>query len=418
MERLKNSGDVTYLKKRNDELSSQLRETRREETALKNRLKIAEEKIKELSCELRELRASVDFGLPPAGLDRSARTKSGPSTSSAMVTRAPIPSGNTTRPLTPKKNKSSRGKTNERTTSMMESLQDCEGQLNIMYEDRMSRFEELLAQMRSDLYGLMEALSEKVRKTTSAVDPPKRGVPRIISDVQLVPPRTTSNRDSTNLDWADDASDLEPWTEVTAHRKKKSVRLEVPADNETEPAPVIVDKSNINTRLRPQSVGSVRRRPPKNAAVAIKISSDGPSYAEIIKCAREGVDLKQLGIQNPRMRRAANGGVLIEILGPEGTVKADSLATRLREVIGGDATVSRPIVKADIRISGFDDSVIKDELIAIVTDVGGCLASDVRVGISRQMKNGSNMTWVQCPLAAASKLARKSKLNWLVGSIL
>jgi len=74
------------------------------------------------------------------------------------------------------------------------------------------------------------------------------------------------------------------------------------------------------------------------------------------------------------MCRAANGSVLIEISGPEG---ADSLALRLREVIGDNAIVSRPVMKADIRITGFDESVIKDEIIIVVTKFGNCLASDV-----------------------------------------
>jgi len=111
------------------------------------------------------------------------------------------------------------------------------------------------------------------------------------------------------------------------------------------------------------------------------------------------------------MRRAANGGIIIEIAGPEGANKADTLASRLREVIGGSAVVSRPIVKADLKISGFDESVIKDEIITALTELGDCLASDVRVGSFRPMRNGLIMTWVQCPLSAALKISRQGKLN-------
>jgi len=80
-------------------------------------------------------------------------------------------------------------------------------------------------------------------------------------------------------------------------------------------------------------------------------------------------------------------------------------------VIGSNASVSRPVVKADVKISGFDDSVIKDELITIITEVGSCLASDVRIGQFRPMRNGLNIVWAQCPLAAAIKLSRKAKIN-------
>jgi len=75
----------------------------------------------------------------------------------------------------------------------------------------------------------------------------------------------------------------------------------------------------------PSSSG--RWKPPRNAAVAIKASAEGLTYAEIIKQAREKVNLKDLGIINPRMRRTANGGVIIEILGPKGASKADILAS-------------------------------------------------------------------------------------------
>jgi len=111
------------------------------------------------------------------------------------------------------------------------------------------------------------------------------------------------------------------------------------------------------------------------------------------------------------MRRAANGDVLIEISGPERASKADALATCLRDAIGGSAVVSRPVVKADMRITGFDDSVIKDEIITVITELGGCLASNIRIGPFRQMNNGLNMTWIQCPLFAALKVSRKGRVN-------
>jgi len=71
----------------------------------------------------------------------------------------------------------------------------------------------------------------------------------------------------------------------------------------------------------------------------------------------------------------------------------------------------------DVRISGFDDSVFKDELITIITEIGKCLASDVR-GQFRPMQNGSNI-WIQCPLTAAIKFSRKDKVNvgWSIARV-
>jgi len=72
----------------------------------------------------------------------------------------------------------------------------------------------------------------------------------------------------------------------------------------------------------------VFRRDYQETTVVIKTNSDGLSYADVIKRARREVDL---GIANLRLRRA-NGGILVEIPGPEGIIKADSLASCLRKV--------------------------------------------------------------------------------------
>jgi len=53
--------------------------------------------------------------------------------------------------------------------------------------------------------------------------------------------------------------------------------------------------------------------------------------------------------------------------------------------------VSRLFIKAGVRVTGFDDSVIKDEIITMMTEFENCLASDVRVGF-RSMRNDLNMT--------------------------
>ncbi|RLU22141.1 hypothetical protein DMN91_006521, partial [Ooceraea biroi] len=58
-----------------------------------------------------------------------------------------------------------------------------------------------------------------------------------------------------------------------------------------------------------------------------------------------------------------------------------------------------------------DVSVSMDELIALVVDVGGCSADEVKVSPFRPMADGLLATWVQCPLSAANNLARKGKVR-------
>lgn len=57
--------------------------------------------------------------------------------------------------------------------------------------------------------------------------------------------------------------------------------------------------------------------------------------------------LKELGMESTRIRRAMNGGLIIEIPGDDGAQKADGLADRLRKAVESMATVSRPTAKSE-----------------------------------------------------------------------
>jgi len=228
-------------------------------------------------------------------------------------------------------------KNREISNVVVDSLKECDIQLQAMArcDDRIAKFEELLAQMRTDLYGSIEALSSKIESTAAATAPIKRGVPRIISDVQLVPPRINTTRED-EMDESEAISDQEDWPPIAGRSRSKSkVKIPTPAKHSRKAgggkSKISSGEENARQRSSLYSGSTPRRRPPKNAAVTIRTNPDGPFYAEIIKQARERVNFKELGITNPRMRRAANGGILIEILGSEETAKADALASRLRE---------------------------------------------------------------------------------------
>lgn len=115
-----------------------------------------------------------------------------------------------------------------------------------------------------------------------------------------------------------------------------------------------------------------RRVPPKAAAVTITGITEEFSYADALSKARERIPLADLGIQLSRIRHTVNGGRLIEIPGPDGSKKADDLAIKLREVLGNVATVSRPVVKGEMRLVGLDDSVSLEEVKAVIAREGDC----------------------------------------------
>lgn len=73
--------------------------------------------------------------------------------------------------------------------------------------------------------------------------------------------------------------------------------------------------------------------------------------------------------------------------------------------------ISRPIKMAELRVRDLDDSIRPDELKYVVTEVGGCHESEVRVGPIRRNTDGLGIAWVKCPLTAANKILEKRRLQ-------
>lgn len=80
----------------------------------------------------------------------------------------------------------------------------------------------------------------------------------------------------------------------------------------------------------PKSGETIPRRKPKGpvrvpsrtVAVSITGRSENFSYKEVLTKARNEISLKDLKIENTRLRRAANGGYLIEIMDKDSAGKA------------------------------------------------------------------------------------------------
>lgn len=88
----------------------------------------------------------------------------------------------------------------------------------------------------------------------------------------------------------------------------------------------------INQRMRAGQSGG-RRRPPKTT-VAIRGVAPSFSYAEVLKALRSQISLSELEIERSHIRKAASGGILIEISGSEKAQKAEKLKDRIARVLG------------------------------------------------------------------------------------
>lgn len=163
----------------------------------------------------------------------------------------------------------------------------------------------------------------------------------------------------------------------------------------------------------------VRRRPPKTAAITIKGVVEDFNYGEALRTARQEIPLEQIGNLSTKVRKAVNGGMLIEIAGTDRANKADQLALKLREVLKTSAVISRPIKKGELRLIGLDESILSEEISKVIANNGGCTVDEVKVGLIRIMKNGLRMVWVQCPLSAAVKISNpgKIKIGWTIARV-
>ncbi|EFN69220.1 hypothetical protein EAG_08157, partial [Camponotus floridanus] len=153
-----------------------------------------------------------------------------------------------------------------------------------------------------------------------------------------------------------------------------------------------------------------RRRPPKTVAVVIK-GEEGFSYADALKQARTEISLKEIGIGTTKIRKAMNGGIIIEIPGVENKDKANILAQKLKQILPKETKITRPSIKGELRVIGFDESVKAEEIKEIITEIGECEYNEISVSDIRPMRSGLFMTWVRCPLVAAVKLANNGKLK-------
>jgi len=138
------------------------------------------------------------------------------------------------------------------------------------------------------------------------------------------------------------------------------------------------------------------------------------SYADALKQARSKISLDDLRIESSRVRKAANGDLIVEVLGPDGSGKANALAEQLQVVLQDTARVTRPVTKGEIRLVGLDETVTAEEVLRAIVKHEECTEAEVRLGSIRPMNNGLFTVWIRCPLNAAIKTAnyKKIRLGW------
>lgn len=240
------------------------------------------------------------------------------------------------------------------------------------------------------------------------LDGVKKVGPRIVSNVQVAPPFKVRLKEQGPIPMAS-GSESE-WKTVTGGKRGRRggnlkdglVPPPLSSSSASRRDPPFVAR-NMGKRITGENVGrpSIRqqpkvrppRPPPVSSAVTITGKSEGFSYAAALKNAREHINLEALGIKTTRVRKAINGGLLIEVSGEDSKIKAEELVTRLRGMLKDSAVVSCPIKKREVRVVGFDESVTSSEIAEALGNLGGCSTVDIKMGPIRTMNNGLGVVW-------------------------
>nr|XP_033332592.1 uncharacterized protein LOC117224044 [Megalopta genalis] len=126
--------------------------------------------------------------------------------------------------------------------------------------------------------------------------------------------------------------------------------------------------------------------------------------------ARSKVDLAEIGIASLKPRRAMMGAIILEVPGADGAAKITVLAAKVAEELAGTGVkVARPVKKADLRI--LVDSTTPADVAAAVALVGGCSEGEVKTDEIRSFPSRLGNLWVQCPAAAACKVAVAGRIT-------
>ncbi|XP_045541405.1 uncharacterized protein LOC123722883 [Papilio machaon] len=183
-----------------------------------------------------------------------------------------------------------------------------------------------------------------------------------------------------------------PWTTVVTRGAKKAAKKASKGPDKTRPP------ERPKTKLRAQRP---RRR------------GEEPHKPRGTRHRR--INLAELGIAAVKFRRAATGARILEVGGEAAPEKADSLAAKLREVLGPEKVrIGRPVKCAEVRITGLDDSVTAAEVVESVAREGGCAAEAIRSGNLAFGPRGDGSLWLSVPVAAAKMVtdAGRVRVGW------
>ncbi|XP_061709459.1 uncharacterized protein LOC133519470 [Cydia pomonella] len=211
-----------------------------------------------------------------------------------------------------------------------------------------------------------------------------------------------------------------PAPRVPGRQARPSVPPPAPPTPQRESWTTVVKKGKAKGKAKappqpqpqqtPRKVTAPKLVAPTMAAVVVALKPDAQTdYRSVMERATT-LKLAELGVDHLNVRRTATGARIIEVPGAQSGQAADNLVDRLRSLVGDVAEVYRPVKKAEIKISGFDESVTPEILKREVAARGRCLEEQVSVGAIRMAANGTGSVILRCPLIAAKAVVTAGRI--------
>lgn len=287
MEKAAEQGDPAYLRRHNQELSGDLRVAQQEIKRLKNIVKDLQDIMEEGNIrEIQSPAKKVTKEKATSPLERVASVQD-------RLTRAAAEPVRTSRAVSSTRIREEPRV--DRTENETREVRNGPSEIDLITEQintLVARRKELRRMATEE----ESALPQRPRKVTTQVtvreENPESEGGRIMSSQPSAQP-------------------TEQWSKVVGRKQKaKERKRQTSATRGRNQSREEQGRNNnaINTKKRKR----IRRRPPRTA-VAIKGVAEDFSYSENLRKARNSIQLTDLGIGLPKMRKTANGGVLIEI---------------------------------------------------------------------------------------------------------
>jgi len=159
----------------------------------------------------------------------------------------------------------------------------------------------------------------------------------------------------------------------------------------------------------------LKKKIPRGAGVLLELQRGTQGeYESIIKRCQREISLKELGIPPIGIKKARNGGILLEINCEENEdEKAETLANKIKEMVKSveGAQVRRPLRRIRLRMMGLPFGATATEIAGAVAEIGGGRAESVWVGSLRTSVSGAGTAWADCPARMAVRAAEAAELT-------